>query len=198
MRKLVICFIIISLSLTTYAKEGSSSIIKGFDGGMMVHTGYLKGNISPIGYKAEGCPMGIGGVIRLHIGDHFRVGTEGYVSTLNQLENGSYIKYGWGGLLADYRWQLGKFFPYIGLTVGGGLNTDYLMFKAPETAWGQVGNAIYHKQSFLAIDPFIGCDYALAETVHLTLKMDWLNILSKNSVNIPQGPRLYFGFIFYH
>ena len=46
--------------------------------------------------------LSIGGVIRLHLGDHFRIGSEGYVSTLSQRGNGSYLKYGWGGLLADY------------------------------------------------------------------------------------------------
>ena len=44
--------------------------------------------------------VGIGGVIRLHFGENFRVGSEGYVSTLTQLDNGSYLKYGWGGTVA--------------------------------------------------------------------------------------------------
>lgn len=44
-------------------------------------------------------PFGIGGVIRVHLGDHWRVGSEGYVSTIKQANNGSYVKYGWGGLL---------------------------------------------------------------------------------------------------
>ena len=55
---------------------------RGFDGGMMVHTGYLSGRLDAIGYEAKGFPMGIAGVIRLHLGDHFRLGSEGYVSTL--------------------------------------------------------------------------------------------------------------------
>ena len=42
------------------------------------------GNLDAVGYQAKGMPMGIGGVIRLHLGEHFRIGSEGYVSTLSQ------------------------------------------------------------------------------------------------------------------
>lgn len=55
--------------------------------------------------------VGIGGVIRLHFGEHFRVGSEGYVSTLSQLDDGSYLKYGWGGILADFYSDFGRFQP---------------------------------------------------------------------------------------
>lgn len=100
------------LSVAAGAQE--KKLLRGFDGGMMVHTGYLSGNLDAIGYHAKGAPMGIGGVIRLHLGDHFRIGSEGYVSTLSQRGNGSYLKYGWGGLLADCYMVLGRFQPYAG------------------------------------------------------------------------------------
>ena len=55
------------------------------DGGMMVHSGYLHGNIKALNYEAKGPTFGLGGVLRFHLGNHFRVGGEGYVSTLRQM-----------------------------------------------------------------------------------------------------------------
>ena len=46
----------------------------------MVHSGYLSGTLDAIGYQAKGAPLGIGGVIRLHLGEHFRVGSDFIVS----------------------------------------------------------------------------------------------------------------------
>ena len=54
------------------------------DGGMMVHTGYLHGDLTALNHKAEGMTFGLGGVLRYHLGNHFRLGGEGYVSTLKQ------------------------------------------------------------------------------------------------------------------
>ena len=100
MKGLILTAICLLIFLSASAQE--KKLLRGFDGGMMVHTGFLTGNLNAIDYTAKGAPMGIGGVIRLHLGDHFRIGSEGYVSTLSQRGNGSYLKYGWGGLLADF------------------------------------------------------------------------------------------------
>ena len=63
---------------------------RGFSGGMMLHTGYvgskdlnitsLQGTVHK--QKVGGAPVGIGGAIKLMFGRHFRIGAEGYVSTL--------------------------------------------------------------------------------------------------------------------
>ena len=172
-------------------------LIRGFDGGMMVHSGYLKGTVSPGKIPSEGAPVGIGGVIRLHLGNHFRVGGEGYFSTLGQRGNGSYIKYGWGGLLADIYTVLGRFQPYAGITIGGGAGTTLLMAETPSKDWAPIDGTLYHRQGFMALDPFIGCDFIVSGPMHLTLKADWLNCLGKG-VSLPSGPRIYIGFLFYH
>ena len=96
MKRIIVLAALLIAALSAPAQE--KKLLNGFDGGMMVHTGFLSGSLDAIGYYAKGAPLGIGGVIRLHIGEHFRVGSEGYVSTLNQRGNGSYLKYGWGGL----------------------------------------------------------------------------------------------------
>lgn len=195
MRRIVLIIICLALAMSAPAQE--KKILNGFDGGMMVHTGYLSGMLDAIGYQAKGAPMGIGGVIHLHLGDHIRIGTEGYMSTLRQRGNGSYLKYGWGGLLADYYTVLGRFQPYAGLTLGGGAMTTLLMFEEPASAWAPIGDTRYHKQGFMAIDPFVGGDFIVAGPMHLTLKVDYLCALSDAKL-LPHGPRIYIGFLFYH
>lgn len=195
MRSIVLTIICLVLAMSAPAQE--KKILNGFDGGMMIHTGYLSGMLDAIGYQAQGAPMGIGGVIHLHLGEHFRIGTEGYMSTLRQRSNGSYLKYGWGGLLADYYTVLGRFQPYAGLTLGGGAMTTLLMFKEPASAWAPIDDTRYHKQGFLVVDPFVGCDFIVAGPMHLTLKADYLCALSDAKL-LPHGPRVYIGFLFYH
>jgi hypothetical protein len=195
MKRLILAAICLLVAFSASAQEKQS--VRGFDGGMMVHTGYLQGNLDEIGYNAKGMPMGIGGVIRLHLGEHFRVGSEGYVSSLGQRGNGSYLKYGWGGILADFYTVLGKFQPYAGITLGGGSMTTLLMMEEPASPWAPIDGTRFHKQGFMAIDPFIGCDFIVSGPMHLTLKMDYLCALSESKL-LPNGPRIYFGFLFYH
>jgi hypothetical protein len=195
MKQMILTAICLLVFLSASAQE--KKVLRGFDGGMMVHTGFLTGNLNAIDYTAKGAPMGIGGVIRLHLGDHFRIGSEGYVSTLSQRGNGSYLKYGWGGLLADFYTVLGRFQPYGGITLGGGAMTTLLMMKEPVSAWAPIDGTRYHKQGFMAIDPFIGCDFIVSGPMHLTLKLDYLCAISKSEL-LPNGPRIYFGFLFYH
>ena len=180
-----------------HAQE-ESKVFQGFDGGMMVHAGYLQGSIAPLMYQAKGATFGLGGVARVHLGKHWMIGGEGYVSTLSQLKNGSYIKYGWGGFLGEFYWAFKHVMPYIGVTVGGGAGTYLLMFEGDRTDWLPEPDAVFHKQTFMAIDPFIGCDFIVSKSVHLTLKADCLHSLSHGNLLMPMGPRFYFGCIFYH
>jgi hypothetical protein len=195
MRGLITASLFLLLTVTAVAQQ--KKIIRGFDGGMMVHSGYLSGTLDAINYQARGAPLGIGGVIRLHLGEHFRVGSEGYVSTLAQLRNGSYLKYGWGGLLADVYMVIGRFQPYAGITLGGGSMTSLLMMETPSSDWAPIDGTRFHNQGFMAIDPFVGCDFIVSGPMHLTLKLDYLCALSQSRI-LPHGPRVYVGFLFYH
>lgn len=200
MKRLFIITLIILLGhgITT-AQE--SKLIKGFSGGMMIHTSYLNGCDNPRGYNMQGTTFGIGGVARLHLTDHFRTGFEGYVSTMGLSKNiakGSHNKIFWTGLLADWYWQKGRFYPYLGVTVGGGMETTYLMFEGSSSDWQSEEDAVFRKEGFVAVDPFIGCDIAIGEAVRLTFKTDWLFAIRKAGLNKPYGPRLYIGFIFAH
>ena len=74
--------------------------------------------------------------------------------------------------------------------------TTLLMMENPSSDWAPIDDTIYNKQGFMAIDPFIGCDFVLSGPMHLTLKLDYLCGLSKSKL-LPHGPRIYFGFLFY-
>ena len=200
MRRLFL-FVIITLLCCGAATAQEDKAIKGFSGGMMLHSGYLSGCDNPRGYNMQGTTFGIGGVARLHLTDHFRTGFEGYVSTMGlkrDIAKGSHNKIFWTGLLADWYWQKDKFYPYLGVTVGGGMETSYLMFDGSSSDWQSEGDAVFRKEGFVAVDPFIGCDIALSEAVRLTFKTDWLFAIRKAGLNKPYGPRLYIGFIFAH
>lgn len=197
MKKIIVILIlaIIAVGATAQTVEKKKSR---YDGGMMLHMGYLNGEITPLNYKVGGLTKGIGGAIRFHLSEHFRLGTEGYTSELNLMDNGSYIDTFWAGLMGDFFMVKGKFMPYLGLTVGGGASTSFLMFEGIETDWTAESNSVFNKTGFFALNPYIGCDYIVSDAFHLTLKMDYLQGFSKKDLYLPTGPRLYTGFIFFH
>ena len=183
------------------SEHHETKAIKGFSGGMMVHTGYLSGGDNPFGYDAAGATFGIGGVAKLHLSKHFRAGFEGYFSNMGLhkgVSSGSFNKLFWTGALADCFWKVGKFYPYVGATVGGGMETAFYMFEGDKHDWLPEAAAVYNKKPFFAFDPFVGVEYAVGEALHLTLKADWLLAVNKDGLNRPMGPRIYFGFIFAH
>ncbi len=188
--------ILLLAALLMLLHTGASAQRQLFDGGMMVHTGYLDGNVAALDYSAKGMTFGIGGVLRFHIGDVLRVGFEGYVSTLGQMDNGSYVRTGWGGLVVDGCWHLGRWMPYAGLCVGGGRASSLLMFAGDDSDWTPEPNVVLHNEMFMLVNPYIGVEYSLTDAVHLTLKADRLTPLSGEA--IPTGVRLYLGFIFAH
>ena len=197
-RILLITFIFLGLNVFSQNEE---KIFNGYDGGMMLHLGYVSENVEAVDFKAGGVTKGIGGAIRFHFGEHYRIGTEGYVSTLSlkkDLVEGSYIKTFWAGLINDFYWQCGKFRPYVGLTVGGGTLTDCFIFEGNNHDWNQESSVIINKSAFVAIDPYIGCDYSLTDALHLTFKIDYLNGFNKSELYLPTGPRFYIGAIFFH
>ena len=183
----------------TFAQD--TKFIKGFSGGMMVHSGYQYGGDNPFGLDISSPTFGIGGCAKLNFTDHFRAGFEGYFSTApikKGAVSGSHNKLFWTGLLADWFWQCGKFTPYIGTTLGGGMETSFFMFDGDKHDWKPEGMTVLHKQPFLAVDPYVGVEYAVGKALRLTLKADWMLAINSDGLNKPMGPRVYFGFIFAH
>jgi hypothetical protein len=168
---------------------------------MMLHTGFLSGCDNPYNYNAAGTTFGIGGVAKLHLTKHFRAGFEGYFSTMGlheDIADGSHNKVFWTGALCDWYWKIGRFYPYVGATVGGGMETAFYMFEGDKHDWTPETFSVFHKQPFFALDPFCGVEYKVGEALHLTLKADWLLGINSDGLNRPMGPRIYFGFIFAH
>lgn len=198
--RLLFTLILSALFVTvSYAEE--KKVIKGFSGGMMVHSGYQFGGDNPYDLDISSPTFGIGGCAKLHLTKHFRTGFEGYFSTApirDQLKSGSHNKLFWTGLLADWYWQKGKVIPYIGATLGGGMETSFYMFEGDKHDWEPEQKTVLHKQPFFAIDPYVGIEYAVGEALRLTLKADWLLAINSDGLNRPMGPRIYFGFIFAH
>ena len=197
----LIISILLSLGGVVASTAQESKFIKGFSGGMMVHSGYQYGCDNPFGVDISSPTFGIGGCAKLHLTDHFRTGFEGYFSTApirKVVESGSHNKLFWTGLLADWFWQHGKLIPYIGTTLGGGMETSFLMFEGDKHDWTPEGMTVLHKQPFFAIDPYVGVEYAVGKALRLTLKADWMLAINSDGLNRPMGPRVYFGFIFAH
>lgn len=208
MKKILIVVFVTFISLSQGLSQSQSQDLgqskkgfNGYDGGMMLHAGYVSKTIKPVDFKAECITKGIGGAIRFHFGKHYRLGTEGYVSTLSlnkDLSKGSYMKTFWAGLTNDFYWQFGKFMPYAGLSVGGGTLTDCFIFEGDNHDWNPESKVLINKTAFIAIDPYIGCDYCLTDALHLTFKIDFLNGFNNSELYLPIGPRFYIGAIFFH
>ncbi len=188
-------------------KDKSPFAYSGFSGGMMLHTGYVSaGNICFNGAGSDyttvnmsGIPYGIGGALKVNFGKYLRIGSEGYVSTLNYAENHSYESIGWGGILADGVLPLGKFMPFIGVTVGGGGVKNITVLENTTNDYQLDDRTTsYRHYSFFALDPFVGMEYALTERIHLVLKADFLMNLSARQDDFVRGPRIYAGFMFCH
>ena len=193
--------IIIFISFATISHAGESKVIKGFSGGMMVHSGYQFGGDNPHNINISSPTFGIGGCAKIHLTKHFRTGFEGYFSTAPISQNilsGSHNKVFWAGALADWFWQKGRFFPYIGVTAGGGMETSFYLFEGDKHDWKIEQKSVLHKQPFFAVDPYCGVEYAIGKALRLTLKADWLFAINSDGLNKPMGPRIYFGFIFAH
>ena len=199
-KKLIISVFLIAGTISM-ASAQEKKVIKGFSGGMMVHSGYQFGCDNPYGLDISSPTFGIGGCAKLHFSEHFRAGFEGYFSTApisKGVQSGSHNKLFWTGVLADWFWKKGKLIPYIGTTIGGGMETSFYMFKGDKHDWELEQKTVLHKQPFFAIDPYVGIEYAVGEALRLTLKADWLLAINSDGLNKPMGPRIYFGFIFAH
>ncbi len=198
-------------SLFTSVASAQGLRYTGFSGGMMVHTGYIGGGTLTLTNGAgetfhsrlSGAPTGIGGAARIHLGSHLRIGSEGYVSTLNygggrgENKNQSHARIGWGGVLADLIWRRGSWAPYIGATVGGG-GFRNLTLQSPTPLDNTTElDASFRKYSFMVAAPFVGIEYTLTDKIRLNMKADWMFNLNNRREDFVTGPRLYIGFAFY-
>lgn len=185
---------------------GRTPVYQGFSGGMMVHLGYLYGRNSTAPMTMNGGTMGIGGAARVHLWQHLRVGGEGYVSTLpvwmscdaKYLQPGSYVRNGWGGVLADAYWKCGKLWPFVGATIGGGAQRSLYIIEGSETDWQEESRALFNRQTYFMLDPFVGLEIGVSAHMHLTLRLDYVLPIQRTGLVSPHGPRVYIGMMFCH
>jgi hypothetical protein len=180
----------------------------GYSGGMMLHTGFVSGKPMSFAYpdgasyqnlKIEGLPFGIGGAIKINFSEHFRIGAEGYISTLTYGEYGSYSKCGWGGILFDYALQKARWSFFAGATIGSGSVNNLTLFDdMPLDNVIENHSVSYRNYKFMALTPFAGVEYALSDKMHAIFKMDSLFNINHPQADFVTGPRFYFGIMFTH
>lgn len=209
-------------------KQDRKRIFTGFSGGMLVHLGYgfahnpselfRNGTLDAKSLRhlpKDGVNLGIGGQMRFHLVDHFRIGAEGYVSTMPLRRSGQ-IRTGWGGILTDAYLNWGPVQPFIGVGIGGGsMRRTYVDEAVRATAEGDetIYNASYTKSPFFYLDPTIGLEFGLTKRINMIIRADYLLPFSAKEDGLrasmqqikgwkglvtPTGPRLYVGFMFKH
>lgn len=212
MRKILLFLSLISCG-SIWGQTDSIKVFQGFSGGMMLHTGYLSGKdinapLSAGGVlcSPQGITSGIGGAIRVHLWNHLRVGSEGFISTMKSsatdcrqyLQPGSYVRTGWGGILADACWRGEKIWRYAGGTIGGGAMRSLFLLEGDQNDWAEESRVLLRKQSFFYIDPYVGMDWCLTSKMNVTIRLDWMLAIHHKAIVLPTGPRMYVGFMFCH
>ena len=219
MRRQILLIILLCSAAMAWANNDSTAlqpekqrVFQGCGGGMMVHAGYLFGQPTgatlPTGEQMgmQGMTYGLGGSMRVHLYKHLRVGMEGFSSTMKSevtdqhdfLEKGSYVRTGWGGVIADACWRLEKVWPYIGGSVGGGAMRTLSVVEGSQDDWEPEQIAMLHKQGFVYVNPYVGMDYCITRRIHATFRLDWMLAFSKGQLVLPTGPRFYVGIMFCH
>lgn len=195
---------------------------------MMVHLGYQYGQ--GIGFPVpdgtqetflRSITYGIGGAMKVHLFSHWKIGGEGFVSTmpLKSQGDGSNIRLGWGGMVNEYYLTWGKVQPFIGITLGGGSQRATHVYSEsgssnslPEnptlkdhwehfkdyTASEETYPAQFTKRGLFVLDPSIGVEVAATQKLHVLVRADWLLAIHRNRFTTPSGPRLYVGLMFAH
>jgi len=179
---------------------------RGFIGGMMIHSGYVSSKNATFSIagtqesrtmRIKGVPAGIGGAIKLMFGKHLRIGGEGYVSNLTYGDYGSHANIGWGGILADGAWRLGKWNLFAGGLFGGGSARNVTLL-GPAGDDYVTDNVSYRKYGFLAAAPFAGAEYAVGRRINIVMKIDYVFNLTNPQDDFVTGPRIFLGFMFGH
>ena len=167
----------------------------------MLHAGWVsRGDmvVSGASQSLSGATMGIGGAVRLRFGDHLRVGTEGYTSSLGYGKWGSSLSIGWGGLLVDWSWKRGRFTPFVGTTIGGGVVENLTLTREPALDVAPEDGVSYRNYGVGVVVPFVGVEYSLSERMSLMLRGDWMFSLGRSEFDFPSGVRCYVGVMFNH
>lgn len=205
MKRILLLLLLAFISLKVMNAQSGKLSFKGYSGGMMLHTGYVSG--SAFAYsdgagnggtaRVSGMPVGIGGAVRFHFGEHLRIGSEGYSSSVYHGKYGSHYNVSWGGLLADYVREFGKISVFAGATAGGGGVKNLLLFDDGHDDFILENRSLYRKYTIMVLSPFLGMEYRLSDKLRLVLKADYLTAPVGRQDDFATGIRIYFGMSFY-
>ncbi|MDD4848100.1 MAG: hypothetical protein PHR53_04980 [Bacteroidales bacterium] len=193
------------LLVATAQDEQQGMRYRGFSGGMMLHSGYLFGGTSSVqsttgkllgSQNMAGMPWGIGGCLRFHFGNHFRMGMEGHSTTLNYAETGSFFSLGWGGFLFDGYWTHHHWTFFGGGTIGGGRVQNLTLLESTPLDEIAENHSSYRTYGVMLITPFLGIEYAITPKIHLIAKADYLINVLHRQPDFVQGIRCYVGIVF--
>lgn len=152
---------------------------RGIEGGVVFNTGYIFENFPEIGYSGGGVPLGVGGRGLVILGDHLRVGGEGYMNTMGLDKKGSESIYAFGGAMADFCWKFGPVLAYIGSNIGGGILKNFVSTQQPSHSWEEVG-AYYNKQFVWSAHPYTGVQIRLTNKIALIIQVSYTLPLNGN------------------
>ncbi len=183
--------LIIALCNKVQARNDSTSL---FTGGMLLHSGYIKNNNSS--YQVDGLCFGLGGKLAFHIGNHLRLGSEGFSSNVNYQNNDGYHKLGYGGLLIEYQFLPKKITPVFGFAVGAGTIKDLYVLQG-NIDDNKSDEVIYKVYAVLLATPSISLEYALSEKIKIALRLDYMiNLNNEYQNDFASGPRIHLGVLF--
>ncbi len=198
-------FVLVCLFVSISIRAQSTMQYRGFSGGMALHSGYVQSkpfHIKTIegvdlSQQIRGATLGIGGSMRFHFGNHLRVGMEGYGSTVEYGEYKSFSTIGWGGVLLDYAFPIKRYTPYIGITFGGGSVENLIIPDANDSDFLAEKCTLLRRYGFIAVTPFIGCEFTITDHMRINLKLDYIFNVSNKQLDFPYGIRFYIGFAFF-
>ena len=198
-----VAFFLISILSSGLAQEGGLKY-RGFSGGMMIHSGYLKSSTftihSPylsVQNTVEGLSFGLGGCARIHFGNNLRVGGEGFISNVRYGDYNSHFKLSSGGLLVDYAVSFSRFTTFAGAVFGGGSVENITLNSKPLNDYTAEASTSYRTYSFIYITPMLGLEYALTKKLSLMMKMDYMFNVNNPQDDFAKGIRIFFGMMFY-
>lgn len=199
------CFAFVSAFATPRGAD-STHLVSGFSGGMFVHMGYQGGQNPDLPFNPKGANVGVGGVVKMHLGRWLRLGGEGYVSTLptgmsncrHLLQTGSYVRNGFGGFIVEAHFACAKVEPYVGLGFGGGAKRSLFIVEGSQQDWQSEPLAFFNKQGYGYLMPYVGVDFVLTKRLHLSLKVDGMLAFARSGLLTPVGPKLSIGILFCH
>ena len=190
MRKCVLLFLIIMVSVAVFSQDSKKNI---YSGGMLF---YQPGfTISKTNYQTlKDNSNSIGGILRFYMADYLTAGIYGGSQRTNYPTSGSensYLSVGYGGPFIGLSHKSGKF--RYTLSGFGGMGTVKNLHIVSQSA-NTLSQAFFSSTSAFVYSPLISLDYALTPKISFTIQGIYL--VAKYEKKRLYNPTLQFGILF--